>query len=218
MSKSRKTAVVDGYSAVKAAQQPEAHKLAGHIGRSVAPTKQVIECYECGYKFQLHGRAAKTNCSKCRVTLDLSDHVIVTKWTTPLRTAGTIHIAPTGVLVSGELVANDIVLEGKIEEACIRAMRRLELGRGATFPERNVSAADLKIAPGAVVDLKQQATYRDVEVLGTLNADLHASGVVTVQAGGRLEGKVHAEHLVVEEGAGLEASVHVEPATKRSRP
>ncbi len=217
MSKSRKTSVVDGYSAVKAAQQPDAHKLAGHIGRSVVPSKQLIECYECGYKFQLHGRAAKTNCSKCRTTLDLSDHVIATKWTAPLRTAGTIRIARTGVVVSGDLIANDVVVEGKIEAGSVRAMRRLELCRGAVFTEQNISAADLKLAAGAVVGLKQKATYRDVEVLGTLTADLHASGIVTVRAGGLLEGEVHANHLVVEEGGGLEASVRIEPTTKRSR-
>ena len=40
---------------------------------------------------------------------------------------------------------------------------------------------------------------------------LKSAGLVTVKAGGLLEGEVHAEHLVVEDGGGLKAELHIAP-------
>jgi cytoskeletal protein CcmA (bactofilin family) len=230
VSKQRKVSTLDGYATLKAAARAaKAHekavppsaapaspvppadqqKIGTGVTRTVMPAKHVIECYECGYKFQLHGRAAKTNCSKCRAMLDLGDHTIDSEWTETLKTVGTIRLAAGGILKTGDLIANDVVLEGIVEAGRIRAMRRLEIGESAIFSEKSVSAANLKIGAGAVITLKQEARYRDVEVLGTLNARLHASGTVTVRPGGLLAGEVHTEHLVVDDGGGLKAVLHI---------
>jgi len=231
VSKSRKVSVVDGYTALKAAQhavkttdraepaapeggdqQPtsELQKLGAHLTRTAVPVKRVIECYECGYKFQLHGKSPTTNCYKCRATLDLEDHVIDRKWNGPLKTAGTIHIAADGVVETGDLIANDIILEGTIEAGTARALRKLELHPGARFSEANIHAPDLVIAPAATIAFIEPVEYRDVEIFGALRATLHGSGSVTIHAGGSLEGKIHCEHLVVEDGGGLNAVANIE--------
>jgi cytoskeletal protein CcmA (bactofilin family) len=239
--KQRKVSTLDGYATLKAvartaktqkkpqpagrpatatspapAPQPELQNLGAHVARTVLPAKHVIECYECGYKFQLHGRAAKTNCSKCRTMLDMTDHTIDRECSDSLRTTGTIRLAAGAVLKGGDLVANDVVLEGIVEAGRIRAMRRLEIGEGAIFSEKAVSAVDLKIGAGATLTLKQEARYREIEVHGTLNARLHASGSVTIKAGGLLSGEVHTEHLVVEDGGGLKAVLHIAPGAGAS--
>lgn len=236
MAKQRKVSTLDGYATLKAvartaktqvkpqpagrpaaaasaapAPQPELQKVGTHVARTVLPARHVIECYECGYKFQLHGRAAKTNCSKCRAMLDMTDHTIERECSESLRTTGTIRLAAGAVLKGGDLIANDVVLEGIVEAGRIRAMRRLEIGEGAIFSEKAVSAMDLKIASGATLTLKQEARYRDVEVAGTLNARVHASGTVTIKPTGLLAGEVHTEHLVVEDGGGLNATLHIAP-------
>ena len=232
VSKSRKVSVVDGYTALKAAQhavkvgdrpepavpeggeqQPpsELQKLGAHVTRTAVPAKRVIECYECGYKFQLHGRAPSTNCSKCRAMLDLGDHVIDRKWNGPLKTAGTIRIAADGVVETGDLVANDIILEGTIEAGTARAMRKLELHPGARFSEANIRAPDLVIAANATIAFIEPVEYRDVEIAGALRANLHATGVVMVKGGGVLQGEIHAAHLIIEDGGGLMAMTHIEP-------
>ncbi len=235
MPKDRKVRTVDGYAALKAAQRAvhghdkhEAHqtspasspaaraqadlqKLGAHVGRTVMPAKHVIECYDCGYKFQLHGRASNTNCSKCRAVLDLTDHTINGKWAGTLKTAGSIVLAADGIVQWGELVANDVVLQGTIEAGSVRAMHSIELGDRATFPEQSLTAPNLKIRPGATITFRHEAKFQDVEVLGSLKARLHASGSIIVRAGALLEGKVFAEHLVVEDGGGLKAAVRVMP-------
>ncbi len=230
MSKSRKVSVVDGYTALKAAQhavktndraepaapeggdhQPpsELQKLGAHVTRTAVPAKRVIECYECGYKFQLHGKAPTTNCSKCRATLDLEDHVIDRKWNGPLKTAGTIHIAADGVVETGNLVANDIILEGTIEAGTARALRKLELHPGARFSEANIHAPDLVIAPDATIAFIDPAEFRDVEIFGALRANLSATGIVTIHAGGSFEGQLQSAHLIVEDGGGLIADLRI---------
>jgi cytoskeletal protein CcmA (bactofilin family) len=187
----------------------DVQKLGARVARTAVPVKHLIECYECGYKFQTHGRATSTHCPKCRALLDLTDHTIDAECEETIKTAGTIRLAPTGVLKGGNLVGADVIVEGIIEGGRARALRLLELGAGAIFSEKSVSAPDLRIAPGAEFKFKQVAKYHNVEILGALNATLDATGVVTVKAGGLLEGDIRAKHLVVEDGGGLKATLHV---------
>jgi len=224
LANSRKDGVVDSYAAIKAAGRAaksrpgmaapvsgdsadELQKLGAQVRQAAVPTKQIIECYECGYRFQLHGRVPKTNCNKCRATLDLSDHVIDKRWSGSLKTAGAVRVTAEGVVEAGSIIANDFILEGKVEAGLIKAMRRLELCPGARFSEHNLKSPDLVVATGAAVALIEPAEYRDVEIAGTLRANLVASGVVMIRATGCFEGKLHAARLVVAEGGGLQAAV-----------
>lgn len=229
VAKTRKAGVVDSYAAIKAAQHavkmrppparpvavavsgepPDLKALGAAISHTAVPVKHVIECHECGYKFQLHGRASTTNCSKCRATLDLADHIIENRWSGSLKTAGKIRITSDGVVEAGSLVGSDIILEGTIKAAIVRAIRRLELHAGARFSEPNVVAADLLIAPGATIAFVEPAEFRDVEIAGTLRANLHATGLVTIRAGGCFKGEVHCPRLVVDDGGGLQANVRL---------
>jgi len=231
MSKSRKAGVVDSYAAIKAVERaavargqpvstgapeppasappPDLKQLGAHVAHTALPPKQHIECYECGYKFQLHGRAATTHCSKCKVVLDLTDHVIDTRWTRSFKTCGIIRIAASGIVESGELIARDIILEGTLESGTLRALGKLELCEGARFSELNIQSRDLVIAPGATIAFMEPAEYRNVEISGALRANLRATGLVTVRAGGSLEGELHGEHLSVEDGGGLLAVVQI---------
>ena len=169
MAKRKKTGTLDSYATIKAIaraahthpagpatppaptaidSRPTAasdlHPLGAHVARTVVPSRQIIQCHACGYTFQLHGRAKQINCSKCRLMLDLTDHVIGGKWSETLKTAGRIHIKPDGIVQAGELVAQDIVLEGAVEGGTLRALRRLEIAAGAMFSERALVAVDLR--------------------------------------------------------------------------
>jgi len=230
VAKYKKTGTLDAYSTIKAVARaapplpgPAAGTPAGpaptdspppptaHIARTAIPTKQIIECYECGYTFQLHGRVKTINCSKCRVNLNLADLTLSTTCTETLKTVGTIRLTAEAVLQSGELVGGDVVLEGTVEGGTIRAMRRLELGAGAIFSEKAIRALDLRIAPAADITFRQEARFRNVEILGRLTAPLRATGLITIRPGGLLAGEIHAEHLVVEDGGGLQAALRISP-------
>jgi cytoskeletal protein CcmA (bactofilin family) len=143
--------------------------------------------------------------------LDREDRTIEGKWSEDLKTAGRIRISAAAIVKTGTIIGQDIVLEGTVEGGQIRAMRRLEIGAEAVFSEKAIRAVDLAIAPGATVRFKKPANYREVEVGGTLRADLAASGVVTIHPLGLLEGKFSGSHLVVEEGGGLKAEVELGP-------
>jgi len=184
------------------------------VARTTVPVKHHIECYECGYKFQVHGRATTTHCPKCRVLLDFKDYLIDAEWMETIKTAGTIRLAATGVLKSGDLIGAEVIIEGIIEGGRARALRTLELGAGAIFSEKAVSGPDLRISPGAEFKFKQDARYRNVEIFGTLHAKLESTGIITVRPGGLLSGEVQAQHLVVEDGGGLKATLHIAPKSE----
>jgi cytoskeletal protein CcmA (bactofilin family) len=228
---SKKARVVDGFTALKAAQRaakdepgrakkpkpssqaPVEAKTsspsAARIGRTVMPTRHEIVCYECDYQFKLAGKAKESVCPKCRTLLVLTDHEIEGEWRTSVKTGGTIRLAPGAVLKTGELIGTDVVIEGRIEGGLVRAFRWLEFGKGASFREESVSGPDLRVAAGGKIALKGQARYRNVEVAGELKAALHASGLITVLPGGLLRGEVHAAHLAVRDGGGLKASLRI---------
>jgi len=232
VAKNRKVNTLDSYATIRAvarnkpapgspgpaaesglteAPSTEGQKLGARVARTTVPVRHEIDCYECGYKFQVHGRVTTTHCPKCRALLDLTDHTIDAEWVDTIKTAGTIHLTPTGVLKSGDLIGADVVLEGIIEGGRARALRTIELGAGAIFSEKAVSAPDLRVAAGADFKFKQVMKYRNVELFGALHGNLEAAGVITVKPGGLLEGEVHGEHLVVEDGGGLKAMLHIGP-------
>ncbi len=225
MANTRKDGVVDSYTAIKAAgravksrapaEGDELQKLGAQVRQGAVPTKQLIECYECGYRFQLHGRVPKTNCNKCRATLDLSDHTIDNRWSGALKTAGAVRVSVEGIVEAGSIMCNDFILEGKVEAGLVKAMRKLELRSGARFAEHNLKAADLVITAGASIALIEPAEYRDVEIAGTLRANLLATGIVTIRSGGCFEGQLQTGHLVAEDGGGLIGSVKITEMPKK---
>ena len=230
MAKNRKVNTLDSYATIRAvarskpvpgapasapapddAVPTDLQKPGARVARTTVPVKHSIECYECNYKFQVHGRATTTHCPKCRVLLDFKDHLIDSEWVETIKTAGTIRLTATGVLKSGDLIGAEVIIEGIIEGGRARALRTIELGAGAIFSEKAVSAPDLRIAPGAEFKFKQEARYRNVEIFGALHAKLESTGIITVRPGGLLSGEIQAQHLVVEDGGGLKAMLRIAP-------
>lgn len=231
----KKTKVVDGFTALKAAQraaQPKAkpgdeaegatpaappshHEpgapLGSRIGHTVLPPKHDITCYECRFEFHMTGLVKHTFCPRCRKQLFLKDYTIDGVWSEDIKTAGAVRIAAGGVLKAGDIIATDIILEGKIEGGHFEAFRWFEVAPGAEFDETGLKARDLRVAAGAVVSLKQRHAFRKVEVLGSLKGKLEAQGLVRVAAGGLLQGELHGPHLQVEEGGGLKARLDIHP-------
>lgn len=226
MADPRKVKVLDSYQTLKAVRgagaddrvqsaaaelAPPKPPLAG-APRTVIPSKQVILCHECGYSFQLHGRARTVPCSKCRAVLDLTDHVISENWSQSLKTAAAIHIQLGAVVLAGELVGRHVMLDGKLAGGRVRALERLTLGPHAEFSEDSVSAPDWEIGAGAVFTWRQRLACRALDIGGSLRARVQATGLVTIHAGGLLDGELTAAHLAVEEGGSLCALLTLTPA------
>lgn len=229
----RNAGEVDGFMALKAAQRAakkapaatvsspapaaakdaagEHKKIGSHIGKTTMPTRHEVVCYECGFYFQMTGRPKSTFCPKCKANLTFSDHSIENAWSESLKTAGSIVVGSSGVVTAGEIIATDIIVEGRVEGGSLMASRFLEIRPGAQVSEKTMKSRDLRIAAGANVKLTSAAEYRNVEIAGRLRAKLKASGRVSIGASGLFEGELTGAHLAVEEGGGLRARLNVAP-------
>lgn len=179
--------------------------------RTTLPTKQHIRCYECGYEFNLTGRMSTTHCPKCRAALDLAGYTIDADCRETLKTLGKIKITARGVVASAQLLGTDVDLAGKVTDSSVEATRELTLFPGAEFTRGNFKAPDIKLLAGGEITFQSPALYRNVDVAGVLNAQLYATGVVTIRAGARFTGSIRGGRLVVEDGAVLDATLNISP-------
>ena len=233
----KKTRVMDGFAVVRSLAQakqdgvlpvPGAHKPAEdlsshpppvakptdspHIVKTIEPTRRTIRCFKCGYEFKLAGTTKAIYCAKCREKIDLGDYVIDRSWSEELKTGGSVIIRPTGRLENVRIQAGNVILEGELDEnSSIECTQWLELG-GQTPPNpRQLTMRNLRIAAGTAMKFKYKLQVHHLELLGTLEADVEATGLVSIRPGGHLKGTVRGAHLQVEEGGGLSARVFIWP-------
>ena len=173
-------------------------------------------CYFCGHAFDVPKRTRLLMCPKCRHPLEQENCTVGAASSKSIHTTGTFRLTAGGSLTGGSIVARDVILEGRVEAAHVRALRLLELAGGTIADESMISGLDLKIAPGASFHFQKPIQFRNVEIFGALRADLQAKGTVTVRAGGVLSGRLTARHLNIEDGAGLEADVQIVNGTSET--
>lgn len=182
------------------------------IVKTVSPTKRTIRCFECGYEFKLAGTTHRIYCSKCRAKIDLGDYVIDRPWSEEIKTGGSIIVRPTGRLENVRLMAGNVILEGEMDDrSSIECTQWLEVGPAAKPHPRQITMRNLRIAAGTVMKLKYKLQIHHLELFGTLEGDVEATGLVSIHEGGHLKGTVRGAHLQVEEGGGLSARVFIWP-------
>lgn len=180
------------------------------IGRTVMPTQNEIVCYACNFSFVMRGKAPSTQCPKCGARLALKDETITGAFSDELVTAGKVKLTKGAILDGGKIMANDIVLEGTFKSGELKAHKSLELAKGAVLPESAIDAQDLIVGEGASFDFHAPMKFKNVEIRGEIKADIYATGQVQLYATGHYLGKLKARHFTMEDGAGLNADVHIE--------
>jgi cytoskeletal protein CcmA (bactofilin family) len=233
--------VVDGYTALQAAQRaaakgvrlqpaeaksavqppgPEKPEDPDHdigkvrVGHTAQPTRHDIVCYECGFSFFLAGQLKTTYCPKCRSMLEATEKTIDSEWVGSLKTIGLVRITATGVVKDGSVIAaNCLQLEGRIAGGKVEVFGRLDVCPGGTFAQDAVRVADLSVKSGAVLRIEKELSLKSIEIAGEFHGKIKATGVVAVRAGGYLAGDVVGHHLVIEDGAALNAIIDITPQT-----
>jgi cytoskeletal protein CcmA (bactofilin family) len=177
------------------------------------PTRHEIVCYECGYAFTATGRLDKVFCAKCRTQLVTGSVQIEGNWSEDVKTVGRVEIQPRAVVTKATVTGTDIYIAGDVTDAILKPTRRLELADGAKLSINALRGQQLQICEGAELRYDAPLHCADIEIAGTLRADLYPSGTVTIKPGGCLAGSLHTAHLVVEEGGGLLADIRVTKPT-----
>lgn len=181
------------------------------IGRTTAPPRQDIFCYECGYAFTVTGRPHTIICPKCRHTLDQADYTLEGEYTASVKTTGAIRLAPGALLRGGTLIARDISLAGAMDGGAVKALRRLVLETGSVFEIERITAPELVVRAGVVVRFDGPRAFRRLEIEGEVEGDLEVSGLLVVKSCGSFLGRARAARMVVEEGAGVRAELAIFP-------
>lgn len=183
-----------------------------HIVKTIEPTRRTIRCFKCGYEFKLAGTTKAIYCTKCREKIDLGDYVIAGPWTENIRTGGSVIVRPAGRLENVRIQAGNVILEGALDEhSTIECTQWLEIGGAAQPHPRQLTMRNLRIAAGAALRFQYKLQVHHLELLGALEADVEATGLVSIRAGGHLKGTVRGAHLQVEEGGGLTARAFIWP-------
>lgn len=182
----------------------------GHIGKTTQPTKRTIRCFECGYECQMTGTTKAVYCSKCRAKIEMGDVRVEGEWTKDVQTGGDVRVAPGARVLGAKIRAGNVKLEGELDGyASVECGQWLELATPTPPRARQVATRNLRLAEGCEWAPGGKLQVHHLELRGTLEADVEASGHVLVMAGGCLRGSLRAAHLQVEEGGGVEARLFV---------
>jgi len=237
MPKSDKPGMIDGFMSVQAVRHKGEHKpddksppgksppekqeetqsdsvplqKKASIGHTAMPSRHELVCYSCGYAFVVTGKLGKVFCSKCREELETGNHEIEGEWKQDIRTVGRVHIKSGATIDGATVIATDIVIAGDCSKANLQPTRRIELETGAIAPPGVLDAHPVLIRAGARLSLKKPLHCFDLDIHGELQADAAPNGTVTIHPGGMFRGKLKAAHLVVHDGGGLSADLHIKP-------
>ena len=238
---SKKTKVVDGYTAIRAAQEaarhgrgdplrPEAGKSGAEgepktsagppgsqagtrIGRSVMPSKREIICPECGYVSEVTGKLQLFVCQGCRHRMKLDDKVLPEgDWEGEIETGGKVTVPAGTVLKGGRIVCNDLDLNGKMRGAEVRVCRKLTIASTSEMDWVRVQMKDFALGEGVKLTPGKPLDARHVELHGAFCGNLRLTGTLTIHPTGDFSGTLRSAGLRVLEGGGLRADLDVNPA------
>lgn len=230
---SKKTKVVDGYTAIRAAQEAARHgrgdplrsesetpkpqgpgdaKAGTRIGRSVMPTKREVICPECGTTSSVVGKVDLWVCTQCRHRMKLQDLKIQPgDWQEEIEVGGTVTVLPGAKLKGGKITANDIVLQGDMEGVELRACHKLTIHKDAKPDWVRLKMMDLELGPGVNLTPGKPIEGRHLHVHGTFAGNAVLRGTLYIYADGDFSGQLRAAGLQVEEGGGFRAQLDVKP-------
>lgn len=180
------------------------------FAHTAKPTLHQIECYACGYTYNVRGTLTSIICPKCKVSLDVKDYIINSEKIKDIATVGVVEINTAGIIKDSSIKANKIVLKGKFINSTIFANVSVEIFGGAEFDIDKIETNNLIIGEGnSILSLKDDLTHKNIEIRGKMKANIVSSGTVTIVSTGFFIGSIKAKTLIVEDGACLLADLEI---------
>lgn len=188
---------------------PETGPKQASFGHTALPTRHELICYSCSYAFVVTGRLDKVLCPKCKTWLETGDKHIDGAWSGTLKTVGRVYINSGAVVTSSSIVATDIRVSGTCRNSRLEPTRHLELDTGAQVELDKLGGQRIVIIEGAALVLDETLRCRSLEVRGELQAEARPAELAILHPASFFRGTLHTPRLVVHEGAGLKAFLHI---------
>ncbi len=173
--------------------------------------RKPVKCFDCGVEQEVAVAAQSTMCRRCGRYMDLSDYRITSAVSKNFKTRGTFIIEPRGYVFNTEAIVGDAVIKGKFLGRLL-AERTLTIYSSAEI-KGTFQAGRLIIPAGAVFAWKNPITISSAEIAGEVVGEIKAAEVVQLKSTARFFGQIFAKGLMVEEGAVLVGTAHVNART-----
>lgn len=181
----------------------------GPFGHTALPTRHELICYSCSYAFVVAGRLDKVLCPKCKTFLETGDKHIDDAWSGTLKTVGRVYINSGATVTSSRIVATDIQVAGICRNTRLEPTRHLELDTGAQVELDKLSGLRIIILEDAKLKLDEPLRCRSLEIHGDLQAEARPTERATLHPSAMFRGTLYTPRLIVHEGAGLKAFLHI---------
>jgi cytoskeletal protein CcmA (bactofilin family) len=154
-------------------------------------------------------------CSICRHRMKLEDVELPEgEWSGEVEVGGTVIVPRETVLKGGKVIANDIILQGRMDGGHLKACRLITIGSDAKPDWVRLQTLDLELGKGVNLTPGKPIEGRHLLLHGKFSGNAILTGTLTVHADGDFSGQVRAAGLQVEEGGGLRAQLDIKPEYK----
>lgn len=182
----------------------------GNFAHTAQPTLHKIECYACGYNYNVRGSLSSVICPKCKESLDVKDYIINSEKEKDIATVGSVEINTNGCIKNSSVKANRVIIKGKLKNTSVFANVNVEIFDGAEFDIDKIDTNNLIIGEGnSILSLKKTLKHKSIEIRGKMKGNIQNNGVVRITSTGFFIGTIKTATLIVEDGAGLFADLEI---------
>ena len=161
--------------------------------------KRALDCYHCGWGFEVVAEAQSTQCPKCGGYISLRDHEISDSCQRCIQTRGRVTISKGGGFSGEKLDCHDLVVYGKLS-GTVNCSGTLTIRCHGRFPS-DISCRELRVERGSKVELQGEGRAESVSIDGRVKANINCLGIIVLEKKALLQGVARATSIVTKSGA-----------------
>lgn len=161
--------------------------------------KRPIDCYHCGWDFQVVAEAQSTQCPKCGGYISLRDYEISDSYQQRIQTRGNVTILKAGFFSGEKLDCHDLMVYGKLSGS-VSCSGTLAIRAHGRFPS-DIKCKELRVERGSKVELQGEVLAESVSINGKVKANINCLGAIVLEKKALLQGVARATSVVTKSGA-----------------